>query len=77
MFKFFSLCTREKGFVHRMVSRPPHKRVYATPPAPHLDTIGARGTHSLAVEEVGGANSDDLPETLALCILCGVYDEFC
>ncbi len=42
-----------------------HKRVCVPP-------VGSwGGTHSLTVEGVGGANSDDRPVTLALCILCG------
>ncbi len=30
-----------------------------------------RGQHKLADEGVGGANSDDCTESLALCALCG------
>jgi hypothetical protein len=42
-----------------------HKRVCVPS---HLDPVGR--TYSLGGEGVGGANSDDRPDTLALCILC-------
>ncbi len=36
-------------------------------------TKGEGGQHSLAGEGVGGAYSDDLRGSLALCILCNEY----
>jgi hypothetical protein len=37
---------------------------------PSLETKKGEGQHSLAVERMGGANSDDWRESLALCLLC-------
>ncbi len=46
-------------------------------PAPSSSVTPPPGTrgghHSLAGEEVGGANSDNRRESLALCLLCGKY----
>ncbi len=40
-------------------------------------TVFFGGTHSLAGERVGGANSDHRPETLAPCILYSVAPSIC
>ncbi len=50
----------------------PRKRVWL-PPGPK----GGGGTSSLAGEGVGGLNSDDWTESLALCLLCGLYKCTC
>jgi hypothetical protein len=46
---------------------PPHPEVNVSPPGPK-----GGEQHSLAVEGVGGPNSDDWIEGLALCILSGL-----
>ncbi len=70
------LSPREKGLVYRVpkclslllnwLPLPP-SLASVCPPALILG-----GTPSLAGEGVGGPNSDDRPETLALCILCAL-----